>query len=151
MLLGVVGILSGCSTLNATKEHDLNRLADRALAKMVLAFPGLQSELGISQGYLVVQRSGSWIPMVGKKGTGVLTRNGSASRSYFRLEKLEVKGAWGVGDYTGLMMIPRTVDLTKVITEGLTLENSGTLYIYARGEQPAAYSIKDIEIKPIKN
>jgi len=151
IVLGAVCVLSGCSTMNATKQRELNRAADRTLAKMVLEFPGLQSELGSSPGYLVVQRSGSWIPTVGKKGTGVLTGNGSGARSYYRIDRLEVKGAWGVGDYTGLMIVPRTVDLSKVTSEGLTLEDRGTLYMYAEGERPAAYPIEVISFTPIKN
>jgi hypothetical protein len=135
--------------MNETKQRDLDRAADRTLAKMVLEFPGLQSELGISSGYLVLQRSGSWVPTVGKKGTGVLTSNGSDTRSYFRVEQLVVKGAWGVGDYTGLMILPRTVDLAKVTEEGLKLENSGTLYIYATDERPAAYPIEKFTMTPI--
>ncbi|MDF7808770.1 hypothetical protein P4E94_15080 [Pontiellaceae bacterium B12219] len=150
IVFGVFFVFTGCTTLNDATLRELDRTADKALAKMVLAFPGLQSELGLSQGYLVLQRSGSWVPTVGKKGYGILTGKSSGAHSYFRIEQVELNGAWGVGDYTGLMVLPQTVELDQVIAEGLTLENSGTLYIYAEDEHPAAYSIKIISMKPLE-
>jgi hypothetical protein len=141
-------LLAGCSTMSETKVRDLNRMADSTLAKVVLEQPGLQAELGISPGYMVIERFGSGIPMVGKQGTGVLVDQSSEERSFVTITQLEVDGAWGVGDYTGVMAIKDAEILKRMKTESLTLENSGTIYIYVKGESSAAYSVKNISMEP---
>ncbi|MDF7826139.1 hypothetical protein P4B35_19060 [Pontiellaceae bacterium B12227] len=154
-ILNSAGLLSaailfqtGCTSMSETRKRDLNRTADSALTKVVLEQPGLQAEIGISAGYLVIERSGSGIPMVGKRGVGVLVDQINNERSFVTITKLEVDGAWGVGDYTGVMSIRDAQSLKRAKAEGLTLENKGTIFIYVKGESSAAYPVKIISMEP---
>jgi hypothetical protein len=149
VMAGVV-LSSGCSTLGKTRTRDLNRMADNAVAKVVLEHPGVQAAMGISAGYIAIERSGSGIPMIGKRGVGVLVDRSNEERSYIRVSKLEVDGAWGVGDYFGFMLIKDAAQLKKAQTEGLRLDNAGTIFIYVKGESSAAYPIKVIELAPVE-
>lgn len=151
LLSAAILFLSGCANMSETKMRDLNRMADSAFAKVVLEQPGLQAEIGISAGYMVIERSGSAVPMVGKRGVGVLVDQINNERSFIRITKLEVDGAWGVGDYTGVMAIRDAQSLKKAKAEGLTKENSGTIYIFVKGESSAAYPVKIISMEPIEN
>lgn len=149
LLFSGVLLVSGCSTMSDSKQKKWNRMADRTLAKVVLAYPGLQAELGMASGYLALARSGSGIPMVGKRGSGVLTAVFSGERSYVRITELEVDGAWGVGDYSGLMMIHDPKAFEQARSAGLEWENKGTIYIFSEGESIAAYTIRKIRIEPM--
>ena len=105
-LLSLSGLLSGgCSTMTETKVRDLNRMADNTVAKMVLEQSGLQAELGAAAGYIVFEWSTSGVPVVGKRGAGILIEQSSNERSPVRVTTLEIKGAQGVEGYTGVMVI----------------------------------------------
>lgn len=146
-LLGLVGLVTvGCSTMSESNIRDLNRMADNSVAKMVLEQPGLQAELGVSAGSVAFEWSGSIVPMVGNRGDGMLIDPSSDERTPIRITDLEIDGAQGLGGFTGVMLIRDVASFRLAKTEGLTLENSGTLYIYVQGEPSAAYAVKRITI-----
>ena len=143
-------LVTGCSTLTDSKKKELNRMADSTVAKVVLEQSGLQAEMSISAGYIAIERSGSGIPMVGKRGKGVLVNQITGKRSFINVTHLEVDGAWGVGDYNGVMVIRDKKSVDQAETVGLTLENTGTIYIYVAGEGSAVYPVKIIRMEPVE-
>jgi len=147
--LGAVLLLSGCATLQQEQIRDLDRMADRTMAKLTLEFSGLQAELSASAGYLVLERSGSGIPLAGKKRYGVLVDNRSDQRVYVRVKTLEIDGGWGVGDYTGLFIIKDKTDFEQAARRGWTSETPGRIYVYAGREKPTSYPIKQIAVDPL--
>lgn len=141
-------LIAGCSTMNETKERELNRMADNALAKIVFEQPGLQGELGRAVGYMGFEWSSSEVPMVGKRGAGVLVDQASGERTVIRISALEIKGAQGIGDYIGVMLMNDVETFQLAKTEGLSLENQGTIYIYVKGEDSAVYPVKHMSFEP---
>ena len=116
--LGLSLHLAGCATIGREKEREMNRLADSTVAEMALAYPGLQSRLSSAAGYLVVERSGSGLPMVGRRGKGSLTDLDSGERMGVRLMELEIDGGWGVGDYTALYIFHNREEFGRAVAGG---------------------------------
>jgi hypothetical protein len=143
----VLTVPTGCATIGREQEREMNRMADSALAEMVLAYPGLQSQLGASPGYLVVERSGSGLPLVAKRGKGSLTDLKSGERVAVRMLELEIDGAWGVGDYTAVYVFQNAEDFDTAFDGSWTAESVGSVYVRAGREPVAVYTIKKIRIE----
>jgi len=120
--------LAGCDTIGREQEREMNHTAVHAMAGMVLDIPGLQSRVNMCPGYLVVERSGSGIPMVGKRGKGVLTNSKTGERVSVKVTEVEVDGAWGVGDYTGLYLFQSLEDFQQAFTNTWQAE-TGSIYV----------------------
>lgn len=135
--------LVGCDTIGREQEREMNHAAVHALAGMVLDIPGLQSRVNMCPGYLVVERSGSGIPMVGKRGKGVLTNSKTGARLSVRVSEIEVDGAWGVGDYTGLYLFQSLEEFQQAFANDWHTE-SGSIYVKVGRERAVEYQLKRI-------
>ena len=148
-VLGLVvsSLLFGCATVKRESEKELKHLADHTLAGMVLEHQGLQAAVGMSAGYLVVERSGSGIPMIGKRGRGVLTNIKTNERVEVRVLELEIDGGWGVGDYLGLYLFKAKDDFEQAFTGSWSAANAGTMFVTADGNASAEYEVKSIKLE----
>lgn len=123
-------------------------MADNAVAKMVLEQPGLQAALGAAAGAIAFEWSASGIPIVGKRGVGVLMESSGSERTPVIITQLEINGAQGLGSYIGVLTIKDSESFQRAKTERLSMENAGTIYIYVKGEASASYAVKRITIEP---
>lgn len=137
----------GCDTIRREQEREMNHTVDSTVAKMVLEHSALQSRLSYAPGYLVIKRSGSGIPMVGRRGIGVVTDSKSQQRTNIRLLELEIDGGWGVGDFTGLYLFQSPEDLQQASTNRWSAENAGEIFVSADGRPSTAYAVKRISIE----
>lgn len=137
----------GCDTIGREQEREMNHAAVHALAGMVLDIPGLQSRVNMCPGYLVVEHSGSEIPIVGKRNTGVLTDSKTGARVSVKLTELEINGARGLNEYTGLYLFPSLEDFEQAFTHAWDAEG-GTIFIKADRERAVEYQLKRISTQP---
>ncbi|MDZ8119260.1 hypothetical protein [Pontiella agarivorans] len=141
-------ILSGCATIGREQDRAMNHAADHTLAGMLLEHQELQSKLSLAPGYLVVERSGSGIPMFGKRGKGIMTDTKTGDRVAVRLLELEIDGAWGLGDYSGLYLFRSKEDFEQAMSGQWSAEDAGTIFVTAGGQASVEYIVEKITIAP---
>lgn len=145
--MAIVGLFFGCATIQRQSEKDLKHLADHTLAGIVLERQGFQAMVGMSVGYLVVERSGSAIPIVGKRDRGVLTDLKTNERVEVRVTELEIDGAWGVGDYLGLYLFNSKENFEQAFKGTWSATNAGSIFITADGNASAEYEVKSMKLE----
>lgn len=146
--VAAVCILNGCATIGREQERAMNHAADHTLAGMLLEHQDLQSRLALSPGYLIVERSGSGIPMMAKRGRGILTDTKTGDRVTVRLLELEIDGGWGLGDYSGLYLFRSAEALEKAMAGRWSADQAGTIFVTADGEASVEYRVLKISLEP---
>ena len=110
IVLSVVFVLSGCSTMSADerdkKRSDIDAMAEEAIAGLVERDSKVQSEIDASLGYAVANMKLTKVPIVGAGGgEGVIIDKATQQRSYFTVTRLDVGGGWGARSYKALLII----------------------------------------------
>lgn len=146
-LTAILALFFGCATIQRENEKEMKHLADYTLAGMILEHQGLQATVAMSPGHLVVERSGSGIPMVGKRDRGVLTDVQTNQRVEVRVTELEMDGGRGIGDYVGLYLFNSKEDFEKAFTGAWNATNAGAILVRSDGHASAEYKVKKISLE----
>jgi len=110
LLLSMLFITVGCSTMSATekdqKRSDIDEMAATAIIGLVEQDAELKIEMDKALGYAVGNMKVTKIPVVGAGGgEGVIVDKKTNKRTYFTVSRFDIGGGWGARSYKILILL----------------------------------------------